>query len=184
MLVDCASENKRSVCDVLSIIVALRSAYASASAALLVGLCVFVCSQVRTIQLCECSGGWVCMYFWVSRWIMEDTMQHKRSPQAKNLWQLIGHNYVACHWNQLNISSTRQSRSTVSSVLAPQCQPPVIKACHGQIQEEKITRCCKSAKSAANMQVRKAVYTSSSRASRGRKFPKGKELYSKERICL
>ena len=27
-------------------------------------------------------------------------------------------------------------------------------------------------------------YTSSARTSRGRKFPKGKELYSKERICL
>ena len=26
--------------------------------------------------------------------------------------------------------------------------------------------------------------TSSARTSRGRKFPKGKELYSKERICL
>ena len=30
----------------------------------------------------------------------------------------------------------------------------------------------------------KKVYTSSARTSRGRKFPKGKELYSKERICL
>ena len=30
----------------------------------------------------------------------------------------------------------------------------------------------------------KAIYTSSSRASRGRKFQKKKELYSKERICL
>ena len=28
------------------------------------------------------------------------------------------------------------------------------------------------------------IYTSSSRASRGRKFQKTKELYSKERICL
>ena len=28
------------------------------------------------------------------------------------------------------------------------------------------------------------IYTSSARTSRGRKFPKGKELYSKERICL
>jgi len=27
-------------------------------------------------------------------------------------------------------------------------------------------------------------YTSSARTSRGRKFPKGKELYSTERICL
>ena len=31
---------------------------------------------------------------------------------------------------------------------------------------------------------RKSLYTSSSRASRGRKFQKKKELYSKERICL
>ena len=29
-----------------------------------------------------------------------------------------------------------------------------------------------------------SIYTSSSRASRGRKFQKKKELYSKERICL
>ena len=29
-----------------------------------------------------------------------------------------------------------------------------------------------------------SIYTSSSRASRGRKFQKNKELYSKERICL
>ena len=31
---------------------------------------------------------------------------------------------------------------------------------------------------------RKTIYTSSSRASRGRKFQKKKELYSEERICL
>ena len=30
----------------------------------------------------------------------------------------------------------------------------------------------------------KQPFTSSARTSRGRKFPKGKELYSKERICL
>ena len=28
------------------------------------------------------------------------------------------------------------------------------------------------------------IYTSSARTSRGQKFPKGKELYSTERICL
>ena len=32
--------------------------------------------------------------------------------------------------------------------------------------------------------VFKKRYTSSARTSRGRKFPKGKELYSTERICL
>lgn len=130
------SEIKRPCCDVLSIIVALTSAYASVSAALFVGLCVYLCvprcvgSSYVSVRAGGCACSWIiyCMYFWVSRWMMEDVMHHKRSPQTRNSWQLIGHSYVAYHWNQLNISSTRQSRSTVSSVLAPQCQPPVIKS--------------------------------------------------------